>query len=91
MADLGTQAHKWTVALVGVFVLALMAAALFPMITGTNGVFRSNGPLDNATESTAGAHTYATLLGAVPTILVIVFIVALILGVIAMLKTGKRR
>lgn len=81
--NLGNTASKWAVAIVGVFVLATLATALLPLITTQ---FASNGALDNAT-----GNDYTTFIGAVPTILIIVFIVALILGVIAMLKFGKDR
>jgi ABC-type arginine transport system permease subunit len=83
MADLANTAQKWAVGIVGVFVLAVLASALLPLITTE---FAANGALDNATS-----NGYTTFLGAVPTILIIVFIVALILGVIAMLKMGKHR
>ena len=88
MADLGSQAQKWAVAIVGLFVLSTLAVALFPLITKS---FSSAGALVNATETSSGDATYATFIGAVPTILIIVFLVALILGVIGMLKVGKRR
>jgi len=88
MADLANTAQKWAVGIVGIFVLAVLAGALFPLIKTQ---FSARGALVNATETTAGDATYATFIGAVPTILVIVFLVALILGVIAMLKMGKHR
>ncbi|MCX6654334.1 MAG: hypothetical protein NTY03_04335 [Candidatus Bathyarchaeota archaeon] len=83
MVDLAGTAQKWAIGIVGVFVLAVLATALLPLITTE---FASNGGLDNAT-----GNSYTTFIGAVPTILIIVFIVALILGVIAMLKFGKHR
>ena len=83
MADLGSTAQKWALAIVGVFVLGVIATALLPLITVQ---FAASGGLDNAT-----GNDYTTFLAAVPTILIIVFIVALIIGVIAMLKTGKHR
>ena len=79
---MGATAQKWALAIVGVFVLAVLATALLPLITTQ---FAANAGLDNAT-----GNDYTTFIGAVPTILIIVFIVALILGVIAMLKMGGK-
>lgn len=83
MADIGSQAQKWAVAIIGIFVLATLATALIPLIVTQ---FASNGSLDNAT-----GNSYTSLLSAVPLILIIVFVVGLILSVIAMLKMGKHR
>lgn len=83
MVDIGSQAQKWALSIVGIFVMATLAIVLLPLIVTQ---FASNGPLDNAT-----GNSYTTVVAAVPTILIIVFIIVLILGVIGMLKMGKHR
>jgi MFS-type transporter involved in bile tolerance (Atg22 family) len=81
--DLGATAQKWAIAIVGIFVLGTLATVLFPLITEQ---FADNGALDNAT-----GNSYTSLLGAVPTLLIIVFIIALVIGVVAMLSFRKNR
>jgi p-aminobenzoyl-glutamate transporter AbgT len=80
---LGGEVHKWATLVIGLVVLALIAVAFFPMVTRQ---FHANGALDNAT-----GNAYPTLIGLVPTLLIIIFVVGLVLGIVAMLKGGKRR
>lgn len=81
--DIGGTAQKWALAIVGLVVLAYLGTALFPMITDQ---FKAEGGLDNAT-----GNGFTSLLGSVPTLMIVIFVIALILGVVGMLAFRKNR
>jgi hypothetical protein len=81
--DIGKDVQKWVMAFVGLVVLGMVVGALFPMVTE---LFQADGTVDNGT-----GNSFTGLIGLVPTILAIVFVVGLIAGVIALISRGRNR
>jgi len=116
--DIASTAQKWAVGIVGVFVLAVIAVSLFPLVTSQ---FKAKSTFDNSTcdlwntttracieatgvgcsdiptnvtgiiDANCVTNSFTTFSAVVPVILVIVFLIALILGIVAMLKYSKHR
>jgi hypothetical protein len=99
------SAQKWAVYIVGFIVLAVLATALIPLVTtqfATTGAFENSTctlsnftkvdyPTDNTSVFFCISNSYSPFYGAVPTLLIIVFVVSLILLAIGALKYGKHR
>jgi hypothetical protein len=101
---IGETANKWALYIVGFLILGVLGTALIPLATtqfASNGGFYNSTctgnltkvdyPADNTTIFNCVSNSYSAFSGAVPTILVIVFIVSLIVLAVSLLKYGKHR
>ena len=82
--DVNKEVEKWIGILIGLFVLGTIGAVFLALVFGSAGPFRADSALDNAT-----GNSYTTLLVAVGTIGIILFVVGLITILVSTFKKHR--